>query len=199
MLFIVKQQTNMAMSSDKSKLITIKSFESTAAEKRTDAITRHRSLYSRKAFLANEVIAGFNWKKIHSKPSYLTIQISDNEHIELLPAYLDCVNHSCDPNSFFDTTTQQFLSVKPIKEGEEFTFFYPSSEWDMDQAFQCNCGSAACLGLIKGAKYLPANLIKNYRFTDFIEQKLKLERGLQPTRAGHLVPKQGVHNSSPLL
>jgi hypothetical protein len=187
------------MSADKSKVVIIKSSESNVAEKRTDVITRHRSLYSRKAFHANEVIAGFSWKTIHSKPSYLTIQISDNEHIELLPAYLDCVNHSCDPNSFFDTTTQQFISVKPIQEGEEFTFFYPSSEWDMDQAFQCNCGSTTCLGLIKGAKYLPASLIKNYRFTDFVEQKLRLERGLQPGRTGQHVPKPGIHNSSPLL
>ncbi len=187
------------MSSDKSKLITIHSPESNVAEKRTDVITRHRSLYSRKAFLANEVIAGFSWKKIHSKPSYLTIQISDDEHIELLPDYLECVNHSCDPNCFFDTTKQLFLALKPIEDGEEFTFFYPSSEWDMDQAFQCNCRSAACIGLIKGAKYLPAGLIKNYRFTDFIEQKLRMERGLQPTRSGQLVPKPGIHNSSPLL
>jgi len=186
----------MTMSSVKTNLVTIKSSESNAAEKRTDVITRHRSLYSRKEFKANEVIAGFSWKKIHSKPSYLTIQISDNEHIELLPEYLDCVNHSCDPNCFFDTTKQLFLSLKPIKEGEEFTFFYPSSEWDMDQAFQCNCHSEVCIGLIKGAKYLPANLIKNYRFTDFIEQKLRTERGLQPIRPGQHVPKSGIHNSS---
>jgi hypothetical protein len=187
------------MSSDKSKLVTITSFESNVAEKRTDVITRHRSLYSRKAFGAHEVIAGFSWNKIHPKPSYLTVQISDNEHIELLPAYLECVNHSCDPNSFFDTTKQLFISMKSIQEGEEFTFFYPSSEWDMDQAFQCNCGSAACIGLIKGAQHLPSSLIKNYRFTDFIEQKLRLERGLQPTRTGQHVPNPGIHNSSPLL
>src|ERR1700704_3620772 len=141
------------MSSNDAKLITIKSSESNVAEKRTDVITRHRSLYSRKEFNANEVIAGFSWKKIHSKPSYLTIQISDNEHIELMPEYLECVNHSCDPNCFFDTSKQLFVSLKSIKEGEEFTFFYPSSEWDMDQAFQCNCRSEVCLGLIKGAKY----------------------------------------------
>ena len=186
------------MSSDETNLITIKSPESDVAEKRTDVITRHRSLYSRKAFHANEVIAGFSWKKIHSKPSYLTIQISDNEHIELLPAYLECVNHSCDPNCFFDVTKQLFISLKPIHAGEEFTFFYPSSEWDMDQAFQCNCRSAACIGLIKGAKYLPASLIKNYRFTDFIEQKLRVERGLQPIRSGQPIPQPGIYNSSQL-
>ena len=58
----------MSMSTVKTDLVTIKSAESNGAEKRTDVITRHRSLYSRKEFKANEVIAGFNWKKIHSKP-----------------------------------------------------------------------------------------------------------------------------------
>ena len=186
----------MAITSNETNRITIKSAESEVAEKRTDVITRHRSLFSRKAFQANEVIADFTWEKIHSKPSYLTVQISDNEHIELMPAYLECVNHSCDPNSFFDTDKRLFVAIKAIREGEEFSFFYPSSEWDMDQAFQCTCGSPACLGLIKGAKYLPAGLIKKYRFTQFIEQKLKAERGLKSVRPGKQVPKAGIHNSS---
>jgi hypothetical protein len=189
----------MAMTSDKNNLLIIKSSESDVAEKRTDVITRHRSLYSRKAFNADEVIAGFNWEKIHSKPSYLTVQISDTEHIELMPAYLECVNHSCDPNSFFDTTKRLFIAVKPIKKGEEFTFFYPSSEWDMDQAFQCTCHSEGCLGLIKGAKYLPADRVKNYRFTEFIQQKLRVERKLKPLRQGKHVPKPGIQKPSHLL
>jgi hypothetical protein len=186
------------MTSDETNLMTIKTSESDVAEKRTDVITRHRSLWSRKVFQPNEVIATFHWDTIHAKPSYLTVQISDTEHIELSPGYLECVNHSCDPNSFFDTAKRMFVALKPIQEGEEFTFFYPSSEWDMDQAFQCNCGSPACLGTIKGAKYLPAGLLKNYRFTDFIEQKLKVERGIQPIRPGQPVSKAGIHNSTHL-
>jgi hypothetical protein len=186
------------MTSDKTNLLIIKSTESDVAEKRTDVITRHRSLYSRNSFHANEIIAEFNWKNIHSKPSYLTVQISDTEHIELMPTYLECVNHSCDPNSFFDTEKRLFIAIKPIEAGEEFTFFYPSSEWDMDQAFQCTCGSKACLGLIKGAKYLPASLIKNYRFTDFIEQKLRVERDLKPLRKPKPTLRPGVHKPSHL-
>ena len=157
---------------NQSNQILIDASQSEIAEIRTNLIKKHRSLYSRKEFKAHSVVAEFYWTKIHSKPSYLTVQISEKEHIELVPAYLECINHSCDPNSFFDTTSKQLVSLKDIAVGEEITFFYPSAEWDMDQIFQCDCRCANCLGVIKGAKYLDERCLKNYRFTDFIKRKL---------------------------
>jgi hypothetical protein len=48
---------------------------------------------------------------------------------------------------------------KGLKAGQELTFFYPSTEWDMDQGFDCFCGSENCLGYIGGAKNMtPAQL-----------------------------------------
>ena len=158
--------------SNQSNQILIDASQSEIAEIRTNLIKKHRSLYSRKEFKAHSVVAEFYWTKIHSKPSYLTVQISEKEHIELVPTYLECINHSCDPNSFFDTTSKQLVSLKDIAVGEEITFFYPSAEWDMDQIFQCDCRCANCLGVIKGAKYLDERSLKNYRFTDFIKRKL---------------------------
>lgn len=142
------------------------------AEIRIDAKKNHRSLYARKPFVANEFIAEFSAKDVHSTPNYLTVQVGDNEHIELLPEFLECINHSCDPNCFFDTTEMKLVSLKDIEEGEELTFFYPSTEWDMDQSFKCGCGTKACIGMIKGAKYLTPELIKKHRFTDYITTKL---------------------------
>ena len=145
------------------------------AEIRIEPAKNHRSLFSRKEFRANEVIVGFTSRMVYANPSYLTVQISDEEHIELFPEYLECINHSCDPNCFFDTTKMQLISIKHIKDGDELTFFYPSTEWDMDRAFQCRCRSKNCIGLIQGAKYLSESIIKQYRFTRFIEQKLALK------------------------
>lgn len=150
----------------------VESDQTEVAEIRIDPITSNRSLFSKKEFMPNEVIIGFFAKEVHATPNYLTVQISDHEHIELFPECLECANHSCDPNSFFDTTSMQFVTLKRVAEGEEFTFFYPSAEWDMDQVFQCHCGSKNCIGLIQGAKYLSEDIIKNYRFTDFIQRKL---------------------------
>ena len=101
-----------------------------------------------------------------------TVQIKDDVHIELLPECLECANHSCEPNCFFNTTTMELVAIKPVKKGDELTFFYPSAEWDMNQAFQCNCGNKECVGNIKGAKYLSDAALKKYRFTDFIQSKL---------------------------
>jgi hypothetical protein len=146
------------------------------AEIRIDPITSMRSLFSKKAFRKDEVIIEFLAKEVHSTPNYLTVQIGEHEHIELFPECLECANHSCDPNCFFDTTSMQFVTLKDIAAGEEFAFFYPSAEWDMDQPFQCHCGSDQCIGLIQGAKYLSASIIRKYRFTDFIQQKLRSAR-----------------------
>lgn len=142
------------------------------AEVRTDILANNRSLFARKDFAAGEIVSEFGWRAMYSTPSYLTVQLSETEHVELFPEYLECINHGCDPNCFFDTSTLQLIALKPINDGEEMRFFYPSAEWDMDQPFTCNCGAKACIGTIQGAKYLTDVQLRRYRFTDFIQQKL---------------------------
>ena len=146
------------------------------AEIRTDVVTGNRSLFAKKAFNVNEVISPFYYDKVYDFPTFLTVQIGETEHVELLPTFLECVNHSCDPNCFFDTTKKELVCISLIEMGDELTFFYPSAEWDMAQPFVCGCGSANCVGMIKGAKYLPANALENHRFTDFVQQKLNLNK-----------------------
>jgi len=142
------------------------------AEIRTDVFTNTRSLFAKQAFAAGDVVSDFYWSEILAEPSYLTVQIGENQHVELLPKFLECVNHSCDPNVFFDTNNTRLIAIKPIANGEELVFFYPSAEWDMDQPFNCHCGTAQCIGYIAGAKYLTPAQKAKYRFTDFIRQKL---------------------------
>lgn len=142
------------------------------AEIRIDPVGNHRSLFSMKEFQPEDAIVAFMARATYDAPNYLTVQISEHVHIELLPECLECANHSCDPNCFFDTTRMELMAIRPIHKGDELTFFYPSAEWDMDQSFQCFCGSKECIGTIKGAKYLSEDALKKYRFTDFIKSKL---------------------------
>lgn len=144
----------------------------TNIEVRVDLVHDNRSLYAKKSFIVNEVISYFNWEVVFKNPSYLTIQIGENQHVELLPKQLECVNHSCSPNAFFDTTNKCLVCIEAIDEGEEINFFYPSSEWDMGQAFNCKCNTSKCIGSIKGAKYLTEEQRKLYKFTDFIQLKM---------------------------
>jgi hypothetical protein len=142
------------------------------AEVRIDILKKHRALYATQSFGENEVMVKFSARTVHPEPNFLTIQLGEDEHIELLPAYLECTNHSCDPNCFFDTSAMHLIALRNIAAGEELTFFYPSTEWEMDRSFPCTCGSHKCIGVIEGAKFLPDNILGRYRFTEFILQKL---------------------------
>ena len=124
------------------------------------------------SFKPGDVIASFGAGTISAEPTYLTVQVGIRKHITLDPEFLQYINHGCDPNVFFNTTTMQVEALKHISVEEEMTFFYPSAEWKMAQPFDCYCGSPKCLGKIRGAAYLSPMLQSQYRFTDFIQQQL---------------------------
>lgn len=142
------------------------------AEKRQRVSNQQNALFALQSFQPGEMIAEFWAGTIAKEPTYLTVQVDVGKHITLQPEFLQYINHSCDPNVFFDTTLMKVVALKEIKAGEEMTFFYPSTEWKMTQSFNCYCGSSNCLGNIKGAAFLSEEVWKRYRLTDFIQQQL---------------------------
>jgi hypothetical protein len=130
------------------------------------------AFFSLRSFKPGDVIAEFSAGTISSEPTYLTVQIAEGKHITLQPEYLQYINHGCAPNVFFNTTTMQVVALKELNPEDEMLFFYPSTEWKMNQCFHCYCGSPACLGEIRGAAYLSKQVLKQYRLTDFIQQML---------------------------
>lgn len=142
------------------------------AEVRRKISNGQNALFALRGYQPGEMITGFSPGTISAEPTYLTVQVGTRKHITLEPEFLQYINHSCDPNVFFDTTSMQLLAIKELKEGEELTFFYPSTEWRMTQRFNCYCGSPFCLGKIRGAAYLSKDATDRYRFTDFIQQQL---------------------------
>jgi len=135
-------------------------------------VTGQNALFSLKSFDTGDNISNFYAGSISSQPTYLTIQTGFRKHITLEPDFLQYTNHSCSPNVFFDTQNMQLIALKPIALNDELSFFYPSTEWKMSQAFSCNCGSPICLGIIKGAAYLSAETLFRYRLTGFISSQL---------------------------
>lgn len=142
------------------------------AEVRRNTSNDQNALFILKAVKAGGLIAGFSAGTISAEPTYLTVQVGVEKHITLQPEFLQYINHSCDPNVFFNTTTMELVALKDLNPGEELTFFYPSTEWKMTQSFDCYCGSPKCLGSIRGAAYLSKQVQEEYRFTDFIQQQL---------------------------
>ena len=142
------------------------------AEVRQHISSGQNALFTLRSWQAGEVIADFSAGTISAEPTYLTVQVDEGKHITLQPEFLQYINHSCEPNVFFDTTLMQLVALKEIPAGSEFAFFYPSSEWEMTQSFHCYCGKSGCLGEIRGAAYLSQEALSQHRFTDYIQSRL---------------------------
>jgi hypothetical protein len=82
-------------------------------------------------------------------------------------------NHSCNPNLLYNTATMELECLRTILVGDEFTFFYPATEWKMSQKFECQCGEIDCIGLVQGAADTPVEILKKYKLTSFIQSNLK--------------------------
>lgn len=124
------------------------------------------------ALAEGEVLARFGARETLASPTYLTVQTGPDTHILLAPEHLQYINHSCDPNVFFNTTRMEIVALRAIAPGEEVRFFYPSTEWTMDRAFDCQCGSTACLGRIAGADQLDVHTLERYAFNQHILDRL---------------------------
>ncbi|GJP57029.1 hypothetical protein CLOM_g16068 [Closterium sp. NIES-68] len=93
--------------------------------------------------------------------SYSTVQYGPQRHLEL-NSDLVYMNHSCDPNVAVSVGAMEVRALKAIPVGGELTFFYPSSEWEMQQPFTCWCGSDKCVRLVAGAKFLTPDKLSQY-------------------------------------
>lgn len=140
--------------------------------------TNQKALFAAVHFAAGDVICSFQANSTQSFATYLTVQTGVDRHITLKPDFLQYINHSCEPTVFFNTTSMELVCLQAMQPGDEFTFFYPSTEWEMAQPFVCNCGSAACLQLINGASHLSVETLSKYKLTDFIRQQVRQKLSL---------------------
>lgn len=101
-------------------------------------------------------------------PTRQTIQVDRDTHISEL-GHIAYLNHSCRPNVIVDTTRLACYAARDIAPGDELTYFYPSTEWDLAQPFVCLCGAPECIRLVVGAKYLPLDVLGRY----FINQHIR--------------------------
>lgn len=105
--------------------------------------------------------------------AYSSVQASRDLHIEL-NCDLVYINHSCRPSLVFDMQRWEVRvdSERDLKEGDELTFFYPSTEWEMAQPFECGCKQEGCKGMITGAKDMSESVLGEYWLNKHIEELL---------------------------
>lgn len=141
-------------------------------------LTKQNGLFATAPFFKGDIITDFGSSKIVDTPNYLTIQIVEDKHIHLSPEYLQYTNHACEPNVLFNTSSMQLECLTDIAIGDELTFFYPATEWEISQSFNCHCGKPTCVGLIKGASELSVDVLRKYKLTDFIKSMAQKHKGL---------------------
>ncbi|KUI58043.1 Histone-lysine N-methyltransferase ash1 [Cytospora mali] len=110
---------------------------------------------------------------IEERPTYATCQIGRDQHISLNSDLL-YMNHSCEPSLIIDVDNLQILAgPKGLRPGDELTFFYPSTEWEMAQPFDCSCGTPSCHGQISGAKDMTSSQLEGYWLSGHIRELKK--------------------------
>lgn len=131
-----------------------------------DAVYGSR-LITTQSFRCGDLIRRIEEFRIVDRPTYQTVQIDRHSHINGIRE-LEYMNHSCRPSAIIDTKTMVLIAAEDITEGDEITFFYPSTEWEMDRPFKCLCSAPDCLGVIAGAKYIHADIFERYFFNAHI-------------------------------
>jgi hypothetical protein len=91
--------------------------------------------------------------QIARRPSVDTLQLSEGFHYRSSVGMV-CMNHSCDPNGYIRFDDLTYCALRDVSAGEELTFNYCTTEYELAQPFQCACGSPNCYGLVRGARFL---------------------------------------------
>ena len=129
----------------------------------------HHLMIARSGFAPGDIVCPFGARKTVSGPSRHSLQVGLDAHILLAPEYLQYMNHSCRPNIVIDTENRLIRAVRTIAAGDEFMFFYPATEWDMQSPFRCRCGVQECLGLIGGARHISPEVLQRYDLAPHIQ------------------------------
>ncbi|MFZ5866002.1 MAG: SET domain-containing protein-lysine N-methyltransferase [Thermodesulfobacteriota bacterium] len=133
-------------------------------------------LVTLRAWRAGDVISRCSAERQQPMPSRWSVQCGDEEHAEPVPFELRYVNHSCSPNVQFDIEAGVVRALRDIQPGEELRFFYPGTEWDLAEEFDCECGAVNCLDRITGASKMSEEVLQRYVLSGIIRRKLATRR-----------------------
>jgi len=131
---------------------------------------KFRSLVSKRAYTKGELICEIPTEKVVNKANRYTVQIGRDRHTDV--GKLAALNHSCDPNVILDTENLLMYACRDIEKGEELSFFYPATEWEMDAPFICLCGSSNCIHVVAGARFLSLSTLERHYLNKHIREMM---------------------------
>lgn len=127
----------------------------------------YKGLYARKNIIAGSVIFPLKGR-ISKRATKYTVQLSSDKHIDFplirkpndhLDYAWQYVNHNCEPNGYVNAEEFTFCAMRNIRKGEEITFNYLTTEYELATPFQCGCRAEKCFGFIQGYKFLTTDQI----------------------------------------
>ncbi|MGH9932330.1 MAG: SET domain-containing protein-lysine N-methyltransferase [Pyrinomonadaceae bacterium] len=121
------------------------------------------ALITDRAITADEVVFALEGE-ITEHPSKYSVQIGKHKHLEPLShdpsdvkSLIHFFNHGCDPSTRINFEDLTVRALRDLEPGEEVTFNYNATEYEMANPFNCHCNSKNCLGYISGFKHLTMN------------------------------------------
>lgn len=144
---------------------------------RIKRIGKQRRVFAKEAIQKGRKILDFPGRIVSEEESgEWDLQTGKNKFIRALRKNQidNFLNHSCRPNSYVKQTGKKFylLALKSIRNGEEITFDYDTTDYDNeDFKFVCGCGAPSCRKIIRGFKYL--NKRRRMKLRKFLVPYLK--------------------------
>ena len=127
-----------------------------------------KGLFAVAPIAKDEILIDLNGEETLLSPTKRSLQIGEGKHAFGREETVGYLNHGCEPNVFLDFSCLCVRALRDIRAGEEVKINYAATEYEMHDSFQCDCGSPACLRMIRGFKFLTR------------DQQLKLKPYLAP-------------------
>ena len=120
------------------------------------------STVTTRAVAADEVLLELEGFQVQA-PGRHTLQVGWDVHLASEDAVWRFINHACEPTVRLVADpargAPRLVARRALAAGEEVTFNYLTTEWELAEPFACGCGAATCVGLVRGARHLtPAQL-----------------------------------------
>lgn len=161
-----------------------------------------QALFTSRSFKKGEKIFEFvGVKKDSSIASEKALQIGPKTFLESTELFDDCLNHSCEPNTFIHFGKKiELRALRDISQGEELSYNYNTSEFDMvtvGGSFYCHCGTRHCQGYIGGYRYLSFAQKEDLAplFAPYLKRKFTAEKRIKMEPEVTLLPLQPAYSS----
>jgi hypothetical protein len=108
-----------------------------------------------------------------SGPSAQTLQMGDGWHYRSSEGPFG-LNHACSPNGYLRFDDLTYRALRDISQGEELSFHYCTTEFEMASPFDCLCGSPDCLGRVGGFTHMNESQVEKLLplLSPFLKSKL---------------------------